>query len=98
MNMTIYDKAQWHIDAGENERIVLARFKAVYLFLQKRNLLSEEGLETCRIGIDDSIVLHQRLLTDKGNQFIDRYYDHVLSLDPSEIEKVLEAFWNACSV
>ena len=30
--MKIYDKAQWHTDAGENENIVLARFNAVFTF------------------------------------------------------------------
>ena len=93
--MKIYDKAQWHIDAGENESIVIARFKSVFTFLQKHNLLSDEGIEIYNLGVDDSVSLHERLLTDDGNKVIDRYYDNVISLEPPVIETALESFLEA---
>lgn len=90
--MKIYDKAQWHIDAGENERIVLEKFKVVFEFLRKHNLLSEEGSEIYELGIDESVSLHERLLNAEGNKFVDRFYDSIISLEPYEIEKKLDAF------
>ena len=88
--MKIYDKAQWHTDAGENENIVLARFNAVFAFLHENKYLSDEGIEIYDLGIDGSISLHERLLTIEGNRIIDLYYDSVISLDPTEIESALK--------
>ena len=95
--MKIYDKAQWHIDAGESERLVLDRFNVVFSFLQEQNLLSEEGIEICDLGIDESVSLHERLLTEEGNKLLERYYDCVISLEASEIKDALYSYFKEIS-
>lgn len=92
--MKIYDKAQWHIDAGENESVVLARFSTVFSFLNNHNLLSAEGAEIYDLGVDDSISLHERLLTVEGNKIMTLYYDHIISLEPSAIVSTLNKLIN----
>lgn len=93
--MKIYDKAQWHIDAGESESSVLDRFRAVFSFLHEHNLLSEEGIEIWELGVDESISLHERLLSEEGNKLLDRYYDSVIGLESSEIKDSLSSYFNA---
>lgn len=79
MNTTVYDKASWHIDAGEPKRSVLAHFTFIMFWCDQNNLLSDEGAEILELGIDDSISLHSRLLNDRGNVFMTKYYDMFIS-------------------
>ena len=63
----VYDKASWHIDAGEPVNNVLTHFKFIMNWCNKNNLLSDEGKEVLEFGIDKSISIHSRLLNERGN-------------------------------
>lgn len=83
--MKVYDKAAWHIDAGEDSKEVVEKFKTIFSFFKTKNMLSMEGMEIFDLGIDSSISLHERLLTSDGNIFIEKYYDDVINLKGDEI-------------
>ena len=88
--MNVYDKAAWHIDAGENANTVVEKFKIIFSFLKEQNMLSGEGLEIFDLGIDSSISLHERLLTSEGNVFIEKNYNDIINLKTDVILKKLE--------
>lgn len=92
--MKIYDKALWHIDAGENQREVLTKFKLIFSFLEKSGLLTNEGKEILDIGIDSSAVLHERMVTDKGKLFLDSYYDSVINTTVNMFENKLQLLFD----
>lgn len=79
MKTKVYDKASWHIDAGEPKDSVLAHFKFIMNWCKQNNLLSDEGEEILGFGIDDSISIHSRLLNERGNLFMTKYYDTFIS-------------------
>ncbi len=81
----VYDKAQWHIDAGENKDIVILKLEEVFSFLEDKELLTDEGKEIVEMGIDSSVSIHERMLISEGNNFLDKYYDEVINLGPGEI-------------
>lgn len=85
--MELYDKAKWHIDSGEKEEIVISRFKNLFLFLNQKNLLSDEGKEILEFGIDSSISIHERMLNNMGKHFMSSYN----KIDFSSIEKMIES-------
>lgn len=87
--MEVFDKAAWHIDAGEDEDEVLAKFKAVMEFLHQKGLLSEEGQELWQFGVDDSIALTEEMVTQKGAEFLKRHYDEVLDCGAAQIAEEL---------
>lgn len=43
--LKIYDKAQWHIDGGEDKISVVDKLKIILHFLLDKGLLSSEGKE-----------------------------------------------------
>lgn len=93
MKTIVYDKASWHIDAGEPTNSVLAHFKFIMNWCDQNKLLSDEGLEILEFGIDDSISLHSRLLNDRGNVFMTKYYDTFISAQndrSSEMDEILK--------
>ena len=75
MTTTVYDKAAWHIDAGEQKEQVLAHFKFIMEWSLKNKLLTDEGLEIVEFGVDDSISLHSRMFNERGNLFMRKFYD-----------------------
>lgn len=87
--MKVYDKASWHIDAGENKEEVLKKFTLIFSFLSSRKMLSEEGEEILDLGVNLSISLHERLLTDEGNTFIESIYDKLINSTSEELESNL---------
>lgn len=88
--MKIFDKAQWHIDNGENTVKVVEKFKKVFLFLNDHNMLSDDGLEIYELGIDSSVSLNEKMVTPNGQDFLDKYYDEVINFDEQEIFTELE--------
>lgn len=94
--MKIFDKAQWHIDAGEDAEAVVGKFRSVYAFLEKNELLSEDGKELLEFGIDSSISLNEQMVTETGSKFLDKCYDEVINygadLVADELEKRYAAF------
>ena len=93
--LEIYDKAQWHIDAGENPDTVIRKFEAVFQFLKAKGLLQQEGEEMLEIGIDSSISLHERMVTEKGKEFLKTCYDKVINQGADTITDSLEREYGA---
>ena len=88
--MKIFDKAQWHIDSGEDQSDVVAKFKKVFLFLNIHNMLSTDGLEIYELGIDSSVSLNEKMVTQDGKNFLEKYYDEVINFNEQEIFTELE--------
>lgn len=91
--MKIYDKAQWHIDAGEKNEKVIKKFNEVLTFLNDKNLLSKDGFEIFEFGVDSSISLTERMVNEKGAYFLDLCYDKVIGLDVEDIVFSLEKLY-----
>lgn len=79
MKTIIYDKADWQIEGGVRSSEVLKHFKMIMNWSEKNHLLSDEGLEILSFGIDDSISLHSRMFTKRGNAFMEKFYDKYIS-------------------
>lgn len=90
MKTTIYDKAIWHIDAGENKKTVLDHFAFIMNWSQENSLLSNEGIEILELGIDDSISINSRMLNERGNLFMTMYYDSFISAQEDKKEEMDE--------
>ena len=88
--MKVYDKAQWHIDAGMDKGVVLKKMEVLFDFLNSKGLLKEEGKEMLDIGIDDSISIHERMLTEEGNRFLEAKYDTVINTNVEDFLEALE--------
>lgn len=76
--LKIFDKAQWQIDGGIPEELVVNYFNLVFLWLDKHELLSDEGKEEFDEGIDCEASLNEEQLTNEGVDFLDKYYDKFL--------------------
>ena len=59
--MIIIDKAVWQIDGGVPEKLVVNHFKTVFLWLEKHDMLSDEGKEDLKGVLTDE---EYQLLTD----------------------------------
>lgn len=88
--MEIYDKAAWHIDNGENDNMVVEKFRIIFDYLKIRGFLAEEGLEIYDLGIDASVSLHERMVNKKGKEFLKKNYDRLINLSSEEIMKELK--------
>lgn len=90
MKTKVYDKASWHIDAGEPTSSVLSHFKFIINWCNQNNLLTDEGEEILELGIDDSISIHSRLLNERGNMFMTKYYDMFISAQTEQSSEMNE--------
>ena len=88
--MKVFDKASWHIDAGEDQAEVLAKFQAVMDFLGEKDLLSDDGQDILAIGADDSIALTEEMVTEEGAAFLDKHYDEVINCNSDQIAAELD--------
>lgn len=88
----VYDKAQWHLDGGENKREVLNKFANIFKFLLKNNMLNEEGNEIVKDGIDSSVSLNEQVVNEEGKKFLNKYYDDTLNCNSNEIYQCLEKY------
>ena len=88
--MKIYDKAQWHIDAGEDPQEVIGKFREVFSFLASHNMLSDDGLEIFEFGIDSSVSLNEKMVSEEGNHFLEKYYNEVINCSAQSIGDELE--------
>lgn len=91
--MKIFDKAQWHIDAGEDTREVVDKFKAIFEYLNERDMLSAEGKEILEFGIDGSISLNERLVNKDGIVFLYEYYDKLINFNSTKLKAELEKLY-----
>ena len=78
--LKIFDKAEWQIDGGIPEDLVVNHFNLVFAWLDKHEMLSDEGKEELEFGIDSEASLNEELLTRDGIKFLDEYYDDFLAL------------------
>ncbi|MCD8039593.1 MAG: hypothetical protein LUE96_10995 [Lachnospiraceae bacterium] len=88
--LKVYDKAQWHIDAGADEATVVEKMKILFEFLNVKGLLLDEGKEILDLGIDDSVSIHERMLTEEGNSFMETKYDDIINTNKEEFNEALE--------
>ena len=88
--MKVFDKAQWHIDNGENVVEVVSKFREVFSFLNTHQMLSIDGQEIYDLGIDSSASLNEKMVTQEGYDFLDKYYDEVINCDAKTISSELE--------
>lgn len=77
--MKVYDKAKWHNNGENNELNIKEYFQNLMELLLKNNMLSEDGREILDIGIDNDFSLNSKLVNEKGNLFLEKYYDKILS-------------------
>lgn len=95
--LRIYDKAQWHIDGGEDANVVAEKLRSLFSFLAEKRLLDMEGREILEFGIDDSVSIHERMLTEEGNKFMILFYDQVMDKSAKEMAESLEkAYMEFC--
>lgn len=94
MKLVIYDKAAWHIDAGENKQMALDHFSFIMTWCKENKLLSDEGLELVEMDIDDSISLHSRMFTEKGNAFMQQFYDKFISATEKDVNEMSSSLLN----
>ena len=92
--MEIYDKAQWHIDGGEEPAEVVRRVQSVFAFLREMDMLSPDGLEILDLGVDDSVSLHERLVNESGKALLSAHYDDVIDCSADQIANRLRAYWD----
>ena len=93
----IIDKGSWHIDNGVSKEQIIFHFKFVFKWLEKNNLLSEDGKEILSIGIDDSISLNEKMVNKEGLNFLQYYYDEYISsiqYGIKENEKLLDKYYS----
>ena len=96
--MKIIDKAAWQIDGGVPEDEVVRHFTAVFEWLSRHGMLTEEGLEELEDGIDDCASLNDELVSEQGIAFLESCYDDYLRAvkdcygDDEDGEK-LESIW-----
>jgi hypothetical protein len=77
METKIYDKVQWHLETIEKAS-VLNYFKCLMDFLKTHNYLNSYGLEIYEVGVDTSLSVTSKMLTEKGNAVMESRYDSFL--------------------
>lgn len=87
--MKIFEKASWHIDAGENKSEVLRKIELIMQYLKEHNMLSPEGIEIYELGIDESISITERMVTPKGYSFLDERINEFLASDIQSLREKL---------
>lgn len=103
--MIIIDKAAWQIDGGVPENLVTSHFKTVFSWLDNHGMLTAEGQEEMEDGIDDTVSLHEKLVTSEGLAFLEKCYDEYLSIiakdkygldiEGEELEKIYRKYKSA---
>ena len=91
--MIIFDKAAWHIDAGEERDEVISKFNDVFAFLYEKNLLSDDGIELYELGIDQSCSLNDSMVTEEGANFLEKYYDQIINYSHEVIKNKLSELY-----
>lgn len=75
--VVVYDKVSWHYPEGRNcPNLETAKslFRILMNWLNKNNLLSEEGKEIFELGIDRDFSITSSMLNEKGNELFSKYY------------------------
>lgn len=96
--MMVYDKAKWQIEGGIPKEAVIKHFEVVFGCLDAHRMLSDDGKEMLEFGIDSEISLNSRMVTQRGCDFLEKYYDEIIEkggYDPEKTEELIEKFYNA---
>jgi len=87
-DLTVYDKVSWHYPEGKNcpsMKVAKVHFESVMEWLNKNNLLSDEGKEILGIGVDADFSITSSMLNEKGNGIFKKHYSNWLkTIDYSE--------------
>jgi len=78
MELTVFDKFAWHLDAGIDEHKLKDYFQRLMCFLKNHLLLNAYGLEIFDLGVDSSLSITSKMLTNEGNFFLSAWYDKYL--------------------
>lgn len=81
MKTKVYDKANWHLINDMSKELVLKHFSFIMNWANNNQLLSDEGKEILELGVDESISLHSRMFNERGNKFMENFYDKYISAD-----------------
>jgi hypothetical protein len=100
MKNIIYDKFSWHYPEGKNCSYSEAKeyFSALMKWLKTNNLLSDDGIEIFNIGIDEDFSVNSFMLTQKGNLFLEKYFENWLksisyeNIDLEKLDLMLKEF------
>ncbi len=92
--MIIFDKAAWHIDAGEDKDEVISKFDNIFAFLSENKLLSDDGTELYELGIDESCSLNDSMVTEEGSVFLEKNYDLVIEHSSEKIKNELNELYH----
>jgi hypothetical protein len=77
----VYDKVKWHYPEGKgcpDIESAKQHFSAVMKWLNKNNLLSEEGDELFELGVDSDFSITSSMLSEKGNKILQKKYSKLL--------------------
>ena len=66
------------------------RIKIVFEFLNKKGMLTSDGIEMLDIGIDSSVSLNERMVSEQGKIFLEQFYDDILQLSLEDVKSGLE--------
>jgi hypothetical protein len=78
MELKVYDKAAWHIENSDKSTVV-GFFSKLMDFLKSHNYLNNDGLEIYELGVDPSISITSKMLTEEGNAVLSASYDKFLA-------------------
>jgi hypothetical protein len=92
LNETTYDKTKYHIDNGEEEKLVFKRFKTILNFLKNKNMLSKEGIQELQYGISEDTIINDSMLTKEGKKFLSKYYDKIIA--EKDVAKACQKYYN----
>jgi len=99
MNTKIIDKAAWQIDGGVPEETVIRHFQIIFEWLNKKDMLTDEGKEEYEVGIGDCASINARLISPEALKFfIEKYDDYLRAVEygedknAEELEKIYNAY------
>lgn len=88
--MKVFDKASWHIDAGEPKSEIIEKITLIFSYLYQKEMLSPDGIELYNLGVDSSISLHEGMVNRAGVEFLEKNYDNLINLDVVALKQQLE--------
>lgn len=80
-DVVVYDKVSWHYPEGKcpSLKLAIAHFVTIMNWLEKNNLLSEEGKALVALGINEGFSLTSAMVTEEGNTILSDHYQYWLN-------------------
>jgi len=69
--LKIYDKVKWHIEGNKGTK---DHIEIIMNWLFNKKLLSKEGIEVYKLGIDNETSIHSGMLNSTGLKIMDKCY------------------------